>query len=155
MLAIDASTRYFGLALYVGGRLYDVKSVSNTDTFSLDKLRDLYYTFEEICKEFEPEHVVIEKPAPVRNSKALTSINQVFGMIFALFVSKGVTVDTVHNRTAFKYFPEITGTGKEKKQNTVDYIKKLYPEFANEITDDHVADAVIIGEAYIKITENL
>jgi len=147
MLCVDASTRFLGLALYVNGELKEVFGWSNLMPFSLDKLETMFKYFNQILLKHGVDHIVIEKPAPVRFSKTLTSLNQCVGVLIGCAFSNGVTVDFVHNRTAKKIM-KITEKGKAGKQQAINITKLLYPKFADQIITDHIADAIIVGEAY-------
>lgn len=150
MLCIDTSTSHFGFALYVNGDLQKVFGLDAEGTYGLDKFISLTITFGKILQEQKPNLVVLEQPVPVSFSRNLMSLNQVVGMVLAMATSYGASVDWVHNRTA-KKLSGVTAKGKDGKKQAIELMKAKYPDFSASITNDHIADAVIVGEAYKQI----
>lgn len=155
MLCIDASTREFGLAYFTDGKLHHVKNISVDGIYgrNLDKAHEIYKQFDgiflqsTIYQKLAVDHVVFEEPVPIHNSKAVTSINQIIGVLIGMCFERNLTVDWVHNRTV-KSLMGINKKGKEGKQQSKDIAKSRYPEFATEIITDHISDAILVGETY-------
>ena len=148
MLCIDASTTNFGLAWFMDGRLIEVRNVVIKGVLDIDKLKRIWDVFqEEINDALDVNLVIFEKPVPVQFSSALTSINQVIGLLIGLFYSRGIAVDWIHNKT-IKSRMGIKSHGKEGKLESIRIAKALYPFLADEITTDHVSDAILVGETY-------
>ncbi len=150
MLCIDASTSHFGFAEYVNGELVDVSKTDFGDVYSINKLEKMFKFFEILFRSRACNHIVLEQPVPLQFSRAVVQINQVVGMILATAFQQGITTDFVHNRTA-KRLLGVTERGKLGKAQGIEIVKKLYPQFADQIVNDHIADAVIVGEAYKKL----
>lgn len=172
LLCIDASTSNFGLAWFKNGDLFAVYHLEVKGTFDLHKLGIIYkeisrflsnkpYLVPSPINYLDPfgfdlkvsprvdrlDFVVFEQPAPVRFSKALTSINQVMGVLIGVCMERRIEFDWVHNRTV-KKLAGITGKGIDGKKQSVELAQGLYPEFKDQIISDHVADAIHVGEAY-------
>lgn len=148
MLCVDASTSHFGFALYEDGVLIKADGVYVKGTFDLAKLQEIYRKLQD---KFHVDHVVFEQPAPIRFSKALTSINQVFGMLAGTCLERGITIDWLHNRT-IKSRMGITMKGRDGKKQSIAIARAMYPTFVDDITTDHISDAILIGETYKLIT---
>lgn len=153
MLCIDASTSHFGFALYVNGKLTEVFGMDFEGVYDTSKLESMWSAFCTVFAKQKINHIVIEKPVPMQFSKAVVQINQVIGMICSVAFFQGITIDWVHNRTA-KSIVGITKKGKEGKKQGIELMKALYPTFADRIISDHIADAIVIGEAYKAISES-
>ena len=150
MLCIDASTKHFGFALYQNGELISPFGKTFGDVYTLDKLRTMREYFSGMYEEYQLDHIVIEQPVPMQFSGAIVQINQVVGMIFGVALEKGISIDWVHNRTA-KKLVGVTKKGKEGKLQSIELMKAKYPEFADAIVNDHISDAIVVGEAYKQI----
>lgn len=150
MLCIDASTSHFGFAMYYSGTLKSVWGLDVEGVYDLKKLEEIHERFEAILVEQNPDHVVLEKPVPMQFSQSVVQINQIVGMILGASLASTATVDWVHNRTA-KKLAGVTAKGKDGKKQAIELMKAKYPEFADRIINDHIADAIIVGEAYKQI----
>lgn len=153
MLCIDASTSHFGFALYFDGVLLEVFGMDFEGIYGLDKLKLMFICFKNKFETLNLDHVVFEQPVPLQFSKAVVQINQVVGMMIGLAFENECTVDWVHNRTA-KRLVGVTKHGKEGKLQAIELMKAKYPKFADRITNDHIADAIVVGEAYMVLCAN-
>lgn len=148
ILCIDASTTNFGLAWFMDGNLIEVRNIVIKGLLDIEKLQKIWSVFQlELVGMIDVDQVVFEKPVPVQFSSALTSINQVIGLLIGLFYSRGIAVDWIHNKT-IKSRMGIKSHGKEGKLESIRIAKSLYPFLADSITTDHIADAVLVGETY-------
>jgi aconitase A len=148
ILCIDASTTNFGLAWFEDDQLMEVRNIVIKGVLDIDKLKKIWDIFQtELDDTTKVSKVVFEKPVPVQFSSALTSINQVIGLLIGLFYSRNIAVNWIHNKT-IKSRMGIKAHGKEGKLESIRIAKTLYPFLADEITTDHIADAVLVGETY-------
>jgi len=145
-IGIDSSTTNCGIAVFVNGNLKETKNFEFPGRYSLDKLEDITNTFSNLFDEVKPNMVIMESPAPVRNSKTLTALNQVAGAIWAVAVVKGVFIASMHNKIVKKIM------GTKTKEDAINLVKKKYKR---KVKTDHEADAVLTVEAYRIHMENL
>lgn len=138
-IGVDSSTTNCGVAIFKNGALIDTYNYEFSGTYDLDKLEKIIQTFNKIFKEHKPHMVILERPAPVRNSKTLTALNQVAGAIWAAAAIHGAFIDHIHNKTIKKIM------GVNSKQEAIDKVKKSY---GKKVKTDHEADAVLAVEAY-------
>lgn len=146
ILCIDASTSNFGLAWFKDKKLIKVRNEYFSGKFSFEKMKALHLTFNNYFT-LDVDLVIFEQPVPVRFSNALTSINQSIGLLIGLCYTHNIEVCWIHNRTIKKRMG-VTEHGKEGKKQGIEIVKKMYPKFADQITTDHIADAIMVGETY-------
>lgn len=138
-IGIDSSTTNCGVAIFENGALVKTCNYEFSGKYDLTKLEEITHTFMEVFDEYDPQMIILETPAPVRNSRTLTALNQVAGAIWGLAISRGIFIDTIHNKTAKK----VMGT-----QSKEDAVKKVEELFGLLVETDHEADAVLVVEAY-------
>jgi Holliday junction resolvasome RuvABC endonuclease subunit len=138
-IGVDSSTTNCGIAVFEDGTLKMTCNHKFPGTYSLDKLRDITKTFESIFDEHSPSMVILETPAPVRNSKTLTALNQVAGAIWATAVTRDIFIDDMHNKIIKKLM------GTKTKEDAIEKVEEL---FGIKVETDHEADAVLTVEAY-------
>lgn len=151
-MAIDPSTTNIGVAIFESGKLLGTANLSFKDIYDLQKLKSIVIAITNAIYMYEIDMVVVEEPVPTRFSRAVTSLNQVVGAIFAVTVvnKNPITFDWVHNRTV-KSTMNIIGKGKEGKLCAIQRAIELHPELKAQNITDHVADAVLVGETYIQL----
>lgn len=144
-IGIDSSTTNCGIAVFEDGKLTHTHNYKFSGTYSIEKLKKISDTFVEVFDDLEPNMVILERPAPVRNSKTLTALNQVAGAIWGIAVAKDIFIATLHNKTIKKIM-----NVKSKE----DAIKVVEETFGVKVETDHEADAALTVEAYKINIEN-
>lgn len=139
-IGVDSSTTNCGVAVFKNGTLIKTCNYEFSGTYDLDKLEKIIETFNDLFKKHKPHIVILESPAPVRNSKTLTALNQVAGAIWATAAMHGAFIDHMHNKIIKKVM------GVANKAEAVEKVKKQY---GLEVATDHEADAVLAVEAYM------
>lgn len=140
-IGIDSSTTNCGIAIYHSGIFVQSENLTFKGTYDLVKLQKITTTFNTIFKKHKPTLVVIEETVPVRNSRAVTTLNQVFGAIVALAQVNGAHVNQVHNKYVKKLY------GFTTKEQAKQIARDLVPVTKACITE-HEADAILVVEAY-------
>lgn len=138
-IGVDSSTTNCGIAVFKNGELLFTRNYEFSGTYDLDKLEKIIQTFDVLFKEHKPAIVILEKPAPVRNSKTLTALNQVAGAIWATATMNGAYIDHIHNKIIKKIMVV------KSKQEAVLRVQEKYGIL---VETDHEADAVLTVEAY-------
>lgn len=144
-IGVDSSTTNCGIAVFEDGTIVKTCNYQFSGTYDLLKLKKITQTFVEIFDEHSPDMVIMETPAPVRNSKTLTSLNQVAGAIWGVAISKGIFVEKMHNKKTKKIL------GTKTKEDAINKVREL---FNLDVETDHEADAVLTVEAYRIFVEN-
>jgi Holliday junction resolvasome RuvABC endonuclease subunit len=138
-IGVDSSTTNCGVAIFKNGALVSTCNYKFSGTYDLDKLEKIIQTFDELFREHKPRMVILERPAPVRNSSTLTALNQVAGAIWATATLHGAFIDHMHNKI-IKKIMEVNSKD--------DAIAKVKKDYGVEVETDHEADAVLTVEAY-------
>jgi Holliday junction resolvasome RuvABC endonuclease subunit len=139
VIAIDSSTTHCGVAIFNNTTFLRSITYDFGGTYSLYKLRDIVKVFENLFCDEAPKIVLIETPVPCRNSKAVTSLNQVAGAISAVAFITGADVEFIHNKEAKKL------TGVKTKEDSINRAKLITP---TKDISEHEADAIMIAIAY-------
>ena len=138
-IGVDSSTTNCGVAIFRNGTLIETCNYAFPGIYDLDKLEKIITVFDKLFTKHKPQMVILEKPAPVRNSKTLTALNQVAGAIWATAAMHGAFIDDMHNKIIKKVM------SVESKQDAIRIVKKNY---GLDVLTDHEADAVLTVEAY-------
>ena len=138
-IGVDSSTTNCGIAVFRNGDLITTCNLEFSGRYDLDKLELIIQRFDELFKEHKPHMVILEQPAPVRNSRTLTALNQVAGAIWATAAMHGAFIDHMHNKI-IKKIMEV-----KSKQDAIDRVKEKYGVV---VETDHEADAILTVEAY-------
>lgn len=138
-IGVDSSTTNCGIAVFRNGDLITTCNLEFSGTYDLDKLESIIKQFDDLFKEHKPHMVILEQPAPVRNSRTLTALNQVAGAIWATAAMHGAFIDHMHNKSIKKIMKV------KSKQDAIDRVKEKY---GINVKTDHEADAILTVEAY-------
>ena len=143
-MGIDSSSTNCGIAIFENGKLIKTENIKFPGTYSLDKLTEITNYFIKKINSVKPNIVIMEKPAPVRNSKSLTALNQVAGAIWATALMNDIFIDEIHNKVIKKYM------NIKSKEDAIECVKKRY---GVKVKTDHEADAVLSVTAYSMLVE--
>lgn len=138
-IGVDSSTTNCGVAIFKNGNLIKTCNYEFSGTYDLTKLEKIIQTFDALFKEYKPKMVILETPAPVRNSRTLTALNQVAGAVWATATMHNAFIDHMHNKITKKIM-----NVKSKE----DAIKRVRERYGAKVKTDHEADAVLTVEAY-------
>lgn len=142
-IGVDSSTTNCGVAIYEDGVLIGTALFTFKGKYDFEKLRLIVSEFDDLFSDCSPDIVLIEEPAPVRASRAVTGLNQVAGAIFSCAMSHGAFVDMIHNRTVKRLMQTKT------KEDAIRLASTLW---TGEVSE-HEADAVLVVEAYKKLVK--
>jgi len=146
IIGIDSSTRNCGVAIYDDNKLIFSCAYPYTGVYSIEKLRLICADFSDLIQKHQPDALLIEETIPVRNGRAVTSLNQVAGAIMAIGFEYGATVGTIPP-TTIKRIMEV-----KDKFDSVSKAMELHPEL-NAISDDE-ADAILVVETYFRMQKD-
>lgn len=144
-IGIDSSTTNCGVAIFENGVYKESTTYKFDGTYSLTKLTRIIKRFDEVFETHTPDLVILEETVPIRNSKAVTALNQVFGAIIASAMSYGGWVNQVHNKVCKKAFNYKTKDEAIAIAERITGRKKL---------SEHEADAILLVETYKELYTN-
>jgi hypothetical protein len=146
IVGLDTSVHNIGVAIYECNNFIRTEYYPFKDTYCLDSLFKICETIEtEIFGELRgyKRLLLIEEPLPpVRNSKAISMLNQVAGALAWLGKSYGFDVRYINNRTVKNRM------GITTKEDSIKKVRKLYKDSIRKGMTDHESDAVLLVETF-------
>lgn len=150
-LAIDASTKSSGVAVFDQGKLVHYQCITATQYNSLDRICIMTQKILDICKQYSPTDVVMQDVLPddVGHNqavyKALIYLQASIVMAFHKINYKIVFLPVSHWRKlcGIKMGPGIKRDRLKKASQ--DLVKQIYKIQVN----DDISDAICLGMAYI------
>ncbi len=152
VLSMDQSTRVSGYCLFQDGKYIESgvidmsKSELNTPERSFEMAKALW----EVIKKHQPDHLIIEDTQQQNNVKTVIILSRLQGMIIGYAEAHNVKVHILLPsawRKALKYTQGPKIKRQELKQQSIDYVKKI---FGLVLSEDE-CEAVCINEAAHKI----
>lgn len=155
ILAIDASTKSSGIAIFQQGKLIHYECLIQSDRNVYKRIENMSNRIVEICKKYKPTNIVMEEvlPQDVRQNQSVYK---------ALIYLQGETVTKLGilgykvDLCVVGHWRRICGihTGSGIKRETLKAAsQRLVKMIYNINVNDDISDAICLGIAYIK--ENL
>lgn len=154
-LAIDASTKSSGIAIFQQGKLIHYECLIQNDRNVYKRIENMSNKIVEICKKYKPTNIVMEEvlPQDVRqNQSVYKSLIYLQGETVTKLGILGYKVDLCVVGHWRRICGIHTGPGIRRevlKANSQRLVKMIY----NINVNDDISDAICLGIAYIK--ENL
>ena len=152
LLAIDASTKASGVAIFDNNKLIDYNCIQCNQYDVLDRIKEMTEKIESFYIKYNPQIIVMEDvlPAQIGHNqsiyKALIYLQASIVMMFHRYNKKVKLVVASHWR---KQCGIKTGTGITRdilKQKSINLVKGIY----NIDATDDISDAICIGLAELK-----
>lgn len=150
ILAIDASTKSSGIALFENDKLIDYKCLTCTDKNSLDRIPKMTKKIMDFYREYDIDKVIMEDVIPEdvqHNDKTFKPLVYLQGMIRIEMHKEGQDIDFYISSVWRKKCGIKTGPGitrERLKRDAMTLVKSKYGITAN----DDICDAICIGYAY-------
>ena len=154
-LAIDASTKSSGIAIFQQGKLIHYECLIQNDRNVYKRIDNMSNKIVEICKKYKPTNIVMEEvlPQDVRqNQSVYKALIYLQGETITKLGVLGYKVDLY----VVGHWRRICGihTGPGVKRETLKAAsQRLVKMIYNINVNDDISDAICLGIAYIK--ENL
>lgn len=154
ILALDLSTKSSGYSVFDDDKLLTWGLAASTKENVYDRIQVITNKIQQIIKEYKPTKIIAEQPEPafVKNNintyRKLTFIHGAICMMLRKYKLEMQLCTASHWR---KLVGIHTGRGIKRaqlKQKDIQITNILYPEVNTK--NDDVADAVLIGLAYVK-----
>lgn len=148
LMGIDSSTKATGISVYVEGKLHTQELIKADSTDSEDRMKKMIDGVYESMRYHEPDIVAIETPTVCRNQQTQRQLTMVFGAIYGFCVDNNIFFKAYRPSEWRKYWKD--DVMPRKRAELKEWaIKKVKNEYDKEVSDD-VAEAILIGGAYIK-----
>lgn len=151
-LAIDASTKSTGIAVFDDNKLIHYECISENDGNKLTRIDKMVKKIIPIIKKYKPESIVMQEvlPQDVKHNQAVYKalIYLQAAIVLQNYRCGGPDINFVVSSHWRKVCGIRTGRGVRRqtlKKASQDLVKQLYKIQVN----DDVSDAILIGVAYI------
>ena len=145
LLSIDSSTSSTGYAVFIDGKYSRSGCIQINDDDKLTKMIEHIYSL--IINE-DPDIIVVEEMVVVRNAQVARYLTMIIGAIFGKCLDNGIYYSSIRPTEWRKLIDPGKKPRKraELKEWSVQKVKEL---FDIEGVSDDIADAILIGQAYI------
>lgn len=154
ILALDISTKSTGIAVFKDEQLIHYQCASGASTNVFNRIQKITKQIQQnVVQRFSPDVVVIELPLPAdveHNMATYRKLTFAHGIIGLMLNKYKLKYDAEYTSSEWRSAVEIkTGAGIKRnplKAKDIQKVKELY----NITVNDDIADAILIGLAYIK-----
>lgn len=151
ILGIDPGTSIVGFSVLENGILKDYGVIEPSKELSASqKLREIYFSIENIIKKYKPKELAIESLFFNKNMKTAVSVSEARGVILLLAEVNGLNIK---NYTPLQVKQSVAMNGRATKKD-VQYMVKLLLELEEIPQPDDAADAIAIALAHQNFLEN-
>lgn len=151
-LAIDASTRATGIAVFQDTKLIHYQCITATDGDTLNRIMKMTLRIRDLNNTYSPNHVVMQQVLPQdvkHNQKVYKALIYLQAAIVLQLHNWKQKVDFIH----VSHWRKVCGikTGRNvKREELKNASKTLVKQTYNIDVNDDVSDAILLGTAYIK-----
>lgn len=153
LISLDESTVSTGYAIFKNKELIDYGVITQKSKNVLERVDNIMNEIDNLIQKYKPNDMVIENIQITMSAPTAKALMGLQFMIELLAFQKDIkctSIRTAHWRKVMGFSNSSKLNRKEKKQETLDYVKNKY-----NITEniDDIADAISIGECFIKENE--
>lgn len=149
LIALDESTTCTGYAVFDDGELIEHGLFSLKSKDVLERVSYIMEEIEELIETYKPNNMIIEDVQITMNAATTKSLLGLQFMIEVYAHRNNISCET-YRTTKWRKILGLSNSRaldrKEKKQETIDYVKDKY---GIEILKDDESDAIAIGTAYL------
>lgn len=151
-LAIDASTKATGIAIFQDNKLIHYECITATDGDTLKRISKMTIRIRDLNNKYSPNHIVMEQVLPEdvkHNQKVYKALIYLQAAIVLQLYNWKQKVDFIH----VSHWRKICGikTGRNvKREELKEASKALVKKIYNIDVNDDVSDAILLGMAYIQ-----
>ena len=148
LMGIDSSTKNTGVSVYINGKLHTQELLVAKSKDSNERMKQMINEIYEVIRFHNPDIIAIETPTVCRNPQTQRQLTMIFGAIYGLSVDRDIFFKAYRPSEWRKYWKD--SVMPRKRAELKEWaIQKVKNEFGLEVSDD-VAEAILIGGAYIK-----
>lgn len=154
IIALDESTVSTGYAIFKDNKLVDYGAITQKSKNVLERVNNIINEIETLIDKYNPNDMVIENIQITMSAPTAKALMGLQFMIELLAYKKNIkctSFRTAHWRKVMGFSNSPKLSRQQKKQETLDYVKNKYNVTENI---DDIADAISIGECFIKENEN-
>lgn len=153
LLALDQATRVSGYAIFnEEGKLLKYGKIVMADSDDIGKrLNKTRQSVEQLLVEWNIGEVVMEDIQLQENVQTFKALAEVFGVLYELFISKGLPVEAV---LASSWKSTLGVKGKDRAAQKRNAQQWVVDNYSIKPTQDE-CDAICIGEHYLRTKQNI
>ena len=150
MLALDTSTTATGYALFADGKLQFYNVVTLDDVPREERIGKMIGAIYSIIDDYDPDIIVTELTSMTRNAVTQRNLTMILGAVLGKCVEDNIYY---HSFRASEWRKLVDPDRKPKKREELKQwsIDKVNSFLKTEINNDNIADAILIGMAYINL----
>lgn len=150
-LAIDASSKSSGIAIFEEGKLIHYECITKTSADSLKRIEEMAKRIRQVYDQFQPTNIIMQDILP-QDVKHNQNVYKVLIYLQAAIVLSLHQTGAVVQFTTASHWRSICGikTGPGIKRDSLKLASKhLVKNIYNIDVNDDISDAICIGMAYI------
>ena len=150
-LAIDASSKSSGIAIFEEGKLIHYECITKTSTDSLKRIEEMAKRIRQVYDQFQPTNIIMQDILP-QDVKHNQNVYKVLIYLQAAVVLSLHQTGAVVQFTTASHWRSICGikTGPGIKRDSLKLASKhLVKNIYNIDVNDDISDAICIGMAYV------
>ena len=158
ILAIDASTKSSGYAVFKNTTLVDYKCITASSTDLIKRIHKIVDGIDEVLNKYEINKIILEEVRPemgLQNIQTHRALMWLQGQIAVMVHDKhpGITIEYVYPNEWRAKCGIKTGAGVKRQSLKPADIKFVKDTYGLDVNDD-IADAIGIGHAYVNQLAN-
>lgn len=150
-LAIDASSKSSGIAIFEEGTLIHYECITKTSSDSLKRIKEMAKRIRQVYDQFQPTNIIMQDILP-QDVKHNQNVYKVLIYLQAAVVLSLHQTGAVVQFTTASHWRSICGikTGPGIKRDSLKLASKhLVKNIYNIDVNDDISDAICIGMAYV------
>lgn len=150
-LAIDASSKSSGIAIFEEGKLIHYECITKTSADSLKRIKEMAKRIRQVYDQFQPTNIIMQDILP-QDVKHNQNVYKVLIYLQAAVVLSLHQTGAVVQFTTASHWRSICGikTGPGIKRDSLKLASKhLVKNIYNIDVNDDISDAICIGMAYV------
>ena len=151
VLSLDTSSKISGYAVFYDGKLIRYSSIDMSQVKDSDeRMRSMVSELTTLIERESPDNIVIEETVVTRNPQTQRMLSMILGAVFCMCVYYNFNY---YSLRPTQWRKAVRGE-EEKIPRKRDELKlwsinKVFELFGIENIDDNIADAILLGQAFI------
>lgn len=151
-LGLDNATKKLGYSVMQDGKLSEYGVMEEIDDNVIQRMNNLYFRIEQLIEKHKVDYIIIEDTFFSANIDTLKVLCQLQGCIMGLCFKYNIGL-RIYQPSKWRKAIGIKGRKRvEQKASAIEYVNAKYG-FTLRKSDDDIAEAIAINEAYYIITD--
>lgn len=154
LLALDTSTTDTGFAVFKNAEYSESGAItldSKEWSDSEERVKEMIRLIEQQALHYSPAIVAIELPALIRNPKTQRELTMICGAVLGFCIDHGIFFRSFRpSEWRAKVKKDGEKLPRDRKGLKAWALAAVQERYGIELTNDNIAEAILIGEAYIE-----